>query len=206
MALGIVPSREELLGSRCHSSKMSRKPSLTQSSTKAQRSTYFSHLSGTCAGCTSTLTQSPCLPAERGARTEQDVSIHTAHPTCRKSSFLQHNPTFRAQGPQQSGVLFASFPDWNPYPKGDFYPVFHALLQHKCLLLVAFQITYRDRRGLLRAPLCCVVLWDEFPWPEAAGAGAAGAGNGPKAAGPSYAARARQAMPCDRTLQHSHCN
>lgn len=162
VALRTVPSREELLGSPCHSSKMSRKPSLTQSSTKSQRSTYFSHLSGMCAGCTSTLTQSPCLPAERGAGTEQDISIHTAHPTCRKSPFLQHNPTFRAQalpklGPQQSDVPFVPFPDWNPYPEGDFYPVFHALLQHKCLLLVAFQITYRDRKGLLRAPLCCAL-------------------------------------------------
>lgn len=93
VALRTVPSREELLGSPCHSSKMSRKPSLTQSSTKSQRSTYFSHLSGTCAGCTSIPTQSPCLPAERGAGIERDVSIHAAHPTCRKGLFLQHNPT-----------------------------------------------------------------------------------------------------------------
>lgn len=127
-----------------------------------------------CAGCTSILTQSPCLPAERGAGTEQDVSIHAAHPTCRKSPFLQHNPTCRARalprlGLQQSGVPFAPFPDRNPYPKGDFYPVFHALLQHKCLLLVAFQIAYRNRRGLLRAPLCCAVFWGEFRWPEQLG-------------------------------------
>lgn len=38
------------------------------------------------------------------------------------------------------------------YPKGDFYPVFHALLQHKRLLLVALQITCKQARGLLRVP------------------------------------------------------
>lgn len=67
----------------------------------------------------------------------------------------QHEPS--PGWDQQSGVPFIPFPDRNPYPKGDFYPVFHALLQHKCLLLVAFQITYRDERGLLRAPLCCAL-------------------------------------------------
>lgn len=47
------------------------------------------------------------------------------------------------------------------------------------------------------------MLWGEFPWHEAAGAGAAGAGNGPSCRA-LYAAGARQEMPCDRTLQHNY--
>lgn len=92
-ALRTVLSREELLSSP--SQQQGEQEALTH--TKLQRSTYFSRLSGTCAGCTSILTQSPCLPAEKVAGTERDVSIHTAHLTFRKSPFLQHNPTFRAR-------------------------------------------------------------------------------------------------------------
>lgn len=134
VALRTVPSRGQPLSL---SQQQDEQEALTHSEQhRAKRSTYFSPLSGTCAGCTSILTRSPCLPAERGAGTEQDVSIHAAHPTCRKSPFIQHNPPCRAQelpklGLQQSGAPFRQFPDQNPYPEGDFYPVFHALLQHK---------------------------------------------------------------------------
>lgn len=41
VALRTVPSHEELLGSPCHSSKMSRKPSLTQNSTKSREALTF---------------------------------------------------------------------------------------------------------------------------------------------------------------------
>lgn len=57
-------------------------------------------------------------------------------------------------GLQQSGVpLVLQLSDLNSYPKGDFYPVFHTLLQHKCLLLEALQVTYKEGIGLLRLPL-----------------------------------------------------
>lgn len=52
-------------------------------------------------------------------------------------------------GLQQSCItLILCFSDLNSYPKGDFYPVFHTLLQHKCLLLVALQVTYKEKRVL----------------------------------------------------------
>lgn len=57
------------------------------------------------------------------------------------------------------------------------------------------------REGCSELP--CAVLWGEFPWHEAAGTGAAGAGNGPSCRA-LYAARARQAMSCHRTLHHNH--
>lgn len=41
------------------------------------------------------------------------------------------------------------FADLNPYPKGDFYPVFHTFLQHERLLLIALQVTYTESKRLL---------------------------------------------------------
>lgn len=61
-------------------------------------------------------------------------------------------------GLQQSSIsLVLQFSDLNSYPKGDFYPIFHTLLQDKRLLLEALQVTYKEGRGLLRVLLYCAL-------------------------------------------------
>lgn len=91
-----------------------------------------------------------CRDKQRPLKTDL---FHTlpAPPTV---AYLLHPTRFGAQalpvlGLQQSDApkfTVVHFPDLNSYPKGDFYPVFHTLLQHKRLLLVTLQVTCKEGR------------------------------------------------------------